>query len=279
MLCNINGNFSSDFSSNWCNLRFTCAAIAHIQCSCVTCPYRESVTELVRGNNHLSSRATQCGKLMKLCLTWPWPGDSRNPQIFRSDKTRLENNRTDPLTCRSFDVKPGRKSLRILCHVFIRKIYGLVLTDSSRTTGLILWRHTKNTMQPGLPVFRVLTVMRTDKQSYLTCCSWLSWKNDVFARILDDTYKLWCTPIKNTRSHRQNWCFWFLTMYLELYFHVWNFIFITSVNTWSESFIHLVRCLFPPTKMLSSSISDCIAFCEVEGPASCHSEDCTDLSG
>ena len=32
----------------------------------------------------------------------------------------------------------------------------------------------------------------------LACCSWLSSKNDTFARILDVTYELWCEPIKNT---------------------------------------------------------------------------------
>ncbi len=62
-------------------------------------------------------------------------------------------------------------------------------------------------------VFRVLTVMRSDNHSYLTCCSRLSSKNDVFTHIVDVTYEIWCTPIKNTTHHRQNHCFWFLGLF------------------------------------------------------------------
>ena len=31
-------------------------------------------------------------------------------------------------------------------------------------------------------------------------------------------HELCCVPIKNTRSHRQDHCFWFLTLYVELHF-------------------------------------------------------------
>jgi hypothetical protein len=59
---------------------------------------------------------------------------------------------------------------------------------------------------------RPASLMRTEKHSHLVCCSWLSSKNDDFTRILDDAYEPWCTPTKNTRSHRQHRCFWFLAL-------------------------------------------------------------------
>jgi hypothetical protein len=42
--------------------------------------------------------------------------------------------------------------------------------------------------------------------------SWLQSKNDAFTHILDVVYELWCTPTKNTISHRQHRCFWFLAL-------------------------------------------------------------------
>ncbi len=79
-------------------------------------------------------------------------------------------------------------------------------------------QRTKNTMQPGLSGPFLPSLMRTEKHSHLACCSWLSSKNDAFARILDDAYGLWYTPTKNTRNHRQHRCFWFLVMYVAVHF-------------------------------------------------------------
>ncbi len=70
--------------------------------------------------------------------------------------------------------------------------------------------------------FSALTEMRTEEHSHLSCCSWLSSKNDAFARILDDAYELWSAPTKNTRNHRQHRFFWFLTL-------SWQFILTHSV--------------------------------------------------
>ena len=70
--------------------------------------------------------------------------------------------------------------------------------------------HPKHNATWFVRAFRALTVLRAEKHSHLPCCSWLSSKNDAFARILDGTYELWCAPIQNTRSHLQDRCFWFL---------------------------------------------------------------------
>ncbi len=83
-------------------------------------------------------------------------------------------------------------------------------------------QRTKNTMQPGWSGPFLPSLMRTEKHSHLACCSWLSSKNDAFARILDGAYELWCAPTKNSRSHRQHRCFWFLAL-------SWQCIFTHSV--------------------------------------------------
>jgi hypothetical protein len=60
---------------------------------------------------------------------------------------------------------------------------------------------TKNTIQPGFPgLFRTLTAMWVEKYAYFL-------------------FVLGFHPRTMSSSDRQNGCFSFLTMYVELYFH------------------------------------------------------------
>ncbi len=99
----------------------------------------------------------------------------------------------------------------------------------------------------------VILINRKDSErfssrcSVLTCSSWLSSKNDVFPHILDGPYELWYTPIKITRSNRQNYSFSLFTLYVELHFHT---LWITSQSSSCskhESFItNLRKHVVPP---------------------------------
>ncbi len=94
-------------------------------------------------------------------------------------------------------------------------------------------QRTKNTKQPFFDrAFSALTDMRSEKDSHLAYCSWLTSNNDAFSRILDGTHEIWCAHIKNTRIHRQYRCFWFLlALYVELHFlTLWS-----TFRTWSWS--------------------------------------------
>ena len=119
----------------------------------------------------------------------------------------LENNRTDPLTC--------------ICRWIHERTDLWWYVWGSVSSGTV---HQKHNTPCFTRDFRVLTVMRSENHSPFTCCSWLSSKNDNFVIILDDTSELRWSHIKNTRSHRQDHCFWFLSLYVELYFHTLNHI-------------------------------------------------------
>ena len=66
-----------------------------------------------------------------------------------------------------------------------------------------------------LPLLLKITTSARSSVLFVSVCKvtpLLSSKNDAFARMLDGTYELWCAHIKDTKSHRQNRCFWFLAV-------------------------------------------------------------------
>ena len=44
---------------------------------------------------------------------------------------------------------------------------------------------------------------------YLDWGTWLSSKNDVFTHMIDGTYELWWSRLKDTKNNRQSHCFYF----------------------------------------------------------------------
>jgi hypothetical protein len=98
----------------------------------------------------------------------------------------VENNRTDPLTCRCRWIHEGAD---------LRSYVGGCVRNGTA--------HQKRQATCFDRAFSALTDMRSEKHSQLAYCSWLTSNNDAFARILDDTPELWCTHFKNTRIHCQ----------------------------------------------------------------------------
>ncbi len=118
----------------------------------------------------------------------------------------LQNNRTDPLT---WNCRWIRERADLWWYVW-----------GSVRSGTVDQKHNTTCFTRSFRVLMShLIVMRSEKHSHLTCCSWLSSKEDTFTSILDDTYENWYTPIKNTKTHREHRCFWFLSLYVELHFH------------------------------------------------------------
>jgi hypothetical protein len=85
----------------------------------------------------------------------------------------VENNRTDPLTCNCRWMHEGED---------MRSYVGGCVRSGTA--------HQKHKATCFERVFRVLTVMRSEKHAHLAYCSWLSSNNDTFERILDGTYEL-----------------------------------------------------------------------------------------
>ena len=140
----------------------------------------------------------------------------------------LENNRTDPLTC--------------ICRWIHERTDLWWYVWGSVCCGTVDQKHNTTWFTR---VFRVLIVMRSEKHTHLSCCSWLSSKNDTFSSIVDDTYENWCAPIKNRKTLREHRCFWFLVLYVELYFHtLWSICRTSSFSKheslWSSLRNHVV---------------------------------------
>ena len=110
----------------------------------------------------------------------------------------MENKRTVRLTWRYKYTREGTELWEYM--------WGRVLSESAER------KHNSTYFVRG---FRGLTDIGGENHRYLICGTWLLSKNDNFTFMVIVTYELPCTHIKDTNSHRQNLCFWFLVVHYD----------------------------------------------------------------